>query len=409
MTYRCRGCDAELKTVFADLGRSPLSNEFKTAEQLEVAEETYPLKVFVCDRCKFVQLPNHVYPGKIFNENYAYFSSVSKSWVEHAGRYATKMLADPRLYLHKDSLVVEVGGNDGYLLQHFKDFTCVLNVEPSANVAWAAQAKGIPTRIDFMSAELGDELYNEYGEAALIHGANVLAHTPNIHSFIAGCRALLGPGGTITFEFPWLLNLINKMQIDTIYHEHYSYLSLYALEPILEQHGLEVYDLEELPTHGGSLRLYIRRLQPAKITSEALIRARIAEHAAALHDIDTYKQFAKKCVRVKAEAIEFFTNSFFNGDSVAGYSAPAKATTLLNYIGVGPEMLPYIIEDSPAKIGKFVPGVQIPIVESECKFEPPTDVVVFAWNLIDEIKPKIKALWPDAVVWTLLPKVQTHS
>jgi hypothetical protein len=409
MTHKCRGCGAGLKTVFADLGRSPLSNEFKTAEQLEVAEETYRLCVFVCDECKFVQLPNHVYPGKIFNENYAYFSSVSKSWVEHAGRYATKMLADPRLDLYKDSLVVEVGGNDGYLLQHFKDFTCVLNVEPSANVAWAAQAKGIPTRIDFMSAELGDELYNEYGEAALIHGSNVLAHTPNIHSFIAGCQALLSPGGTITFEFPWLLNLINKMQIDTIYHEHYSYLSLYALEPILEQHGLEVYDLEEVPSQGGSLRLYIRRLQPAKITSEALIRARIAEHAAALHEIDTYKQFAKKCVNIKADALDFFINSHFGGDRVVGYSAPAKATTLLNYIGVGPELLPYIIEDSPAKIGKFVPGVQIPILAPEMQGNDPTDVVVFAWNLIDEIKPKIKALWPDAVIWTLLPKVQTHS
>lgn len=406
MIYRCRGCNAELKTVFADLGRSPLSNEFKTAEQLELAEETYRLCVFVCDKCKFVQLPNHVYPGKIFNENYAYFSSISKSWVEHCKQYAD--MARERFDLGTDSLVVEVGGNDGYLLQHFKDYTNVLNIEPSANVAQVAMDKGIPTLIDFMSAKLGDELYDEHGEVDLIHGANVLAHTPDIHSFIAGCQALLSDKGTITFEFPWLLNLISKTQIDTIYHEHYSYLSLLALEPILNKYGLRVYDVEEVPTHGGSIRLFICRWDSPIFPTENIIRARITEFAAGFTEIDTYKRFARKCVTAKSEALDFFLNSYFNDDRVIGYTAPAKATTLLNYLGVGPEFLECIVEDSPAKIGKFVPGVQIPIITPDILEGNPTDVVVFAWNLVDEIKPKIKALWPDATIWTLLPKLQTH-
>ena len=254
MTYSCRGCGAPLSTTFADLGRSPPSNEFKTEAELGIAESTYPLHAYACDHCFLVQLPNHVYPGKMFNENYAYFTSVVPSAVKHAEDYVN--MAVDRFKLDDNSFIVEVGGNDGYLLQHFSG-PRLLNVEPSASVAAVSRNKGIPTTEQFFNARTAEELVQLHPHADLIHGANVLAHTPDLHGFIEGLRILLKPEGTVTLEFPWLKNLIEQTQLDTIYHEHYSYLSLLALEPILWQHKLRIYDVEQLSTLGGSLRLFV--------------------------------------------------------------------------------------------------------------------------------------------------------
>ena len=405
MIYYCRGCSATLTTTFADLGRSPLSNEFKTAEELECAESTYPLHVFVCDVCKLVQLPHHVYPGKIFNENYAYFSSVVPSLVAHAKNYADQMME--RFHLDENSFVVEAGGNDGYLLQHFKDKTQVLNVEPSASVAKISREKGIPTTEVFFGYKGALSVLETQPHADLIHGANVLAHTPVLRDFIAGLALLLKPEGTITLEFPSVQKLMKDTQLDMIYHEHYSYLSLLALEPIFKKHKLRMYDVEHLSTQGGSVRLYVCHDAAPFSATEALVVTMGEELMCGMGEIDVYTEFAAKCVQVKLSLLEFLIQAKRNGCRVAGYGAPAKATTLFNYCGVGPELLPYVVDETPAKIGKFIPGVQIPIYHPgiQPNHLEPTHYLILAWNLAKVIRAKIPrhitAVVPIPVVRTI--------
>lgn len=391
MQYHCRGCGHALITVFANLGRSPLSNEFKTEQQLEEYETTYRLQVFVCEQCFLVQLPHHVYPGKIFNENYAYFTSVVPSAVAHAKSYVE--MVTKRFFLGPNSFVVEVAGNDGYLLQHFKDVK-ILNVEPSSSVATVSRAKGIPTTEVFFGTKVAYGLLETSPHADLIHGANVLAHTPYLHDFIEGLCILLKPEGTITLEFPWLKNLIEQTQLDTIYHEHYSYLCLQSLASIFSVHGLRVYDVERLSTLGGSLRLFVCHKDASFRTEDSVFGLINDELRAGLDRVETYTAFADKCVQVKLSLLEFLIQAKRNGCRVAGFGAPAKATTLLNYCGVGPELLPYVVDETPAKIGKFIPGVQIPIYHpNDCApwwdGHGPTHFVILAWNLAKIIRAKI--------------------
>ena len=398
MPYNCRSCGAELTTTFADLGRSPPSNEFKTSAELGLAESTYPLHAYACSHCFLVQLPNHVYPGKMFNENYAYFTSVVPSAVAHAKSYVE--MATERFHLDGNSFVVEVGGNDGYLLQHFAE-PRVLNIEPSASVAGVSRSMGIPTTEVFFGARAASELTDIAPQADLIHGANVLAHTPDLHGFIEGLCILLKPEGTVTLEFPWLLNLVKDTQLDTIYHEHYSYLSLTALEPIFHQHKLRIYDVEHLSTLGGSLRLFVCHYDAPFAASMRLIATIEAEKIFGMEEIETYSAFAEKCVQVKLSLLEFLIQAKRNGCRVAGYGAPAKATTLLNYCGVGPELLPYVVDETPAKIGKYIPGVQIPIYHPDT-LTSPTHYLILAWNLAKVIRAKIPANITAAVP---IPKV----
>jgi hypothetical protein len=386
MTHTCRGCKAPLSHVFADLGRSPLSNAFKTEDELAHGETTFPLKVYVCDKCWLVQLPEFVSPDTIFTD-YAYFSSVSPTWVEHAKTYADEMME--RFKLGSDSLVVEVASNDGYLLQHFVGRTKVQGIEPAANVAVKALAKGVPTLVKFFGADTAHRIVKYgAGRADLIHACNVLAHVPDIHDFVEGFKVLLATRGTITFEFPHLTNLIKYSQIDTIYHEHFSYLSLAALLPIFEAHGLMMYDVEHLPTHGGSLRLFVGHAEYHHAPTMRLVATLAVEEAAGIKKLETYTGFAKEAVQIKLALLEFLIE---NDGLVVGFGAPAKATTLLNYCGVGPELLPFTVEDSPAKINKFIPGVQIPILPVHALIDVnPGAILIFPWNLRAPIAKKLR-------------------
>jgi hypothetical protein len=383
----CRGCNADLKTVFADLGRSPPSNEFKTREDLECGETSYQLRAYVCDECKLVQLPHHIAPNHIFNDKYAYFTSVVPSAVQHAKDYVEHITEE--LSLDKSSFVVEVAGNDGYLLQHFGRMQ-ILNVEPAGSVADAAEQKNIPTLRKFFGSMTAIELAHSHGKADLIHGANVLAHTPHLRDFIEGLALLVKPTGTITLEFPWLKSQIEQLQLDTIYHEHYSYLSILALRPLFYQVGLRLYKVEHLKTLGGSLRLFLCKDTAPIPTDQSAHEAEEAEYAAGLNSIDTYTGFSERCIKVKMSVLQYLLQAKVNGVRVAGFGAPAKATTLLNYCGVGPELLPYVVDDSPAKIGKYIPGVQIPIYHpSVLPTQKPNHVLILAWNVADPIRKKL--------------------
>ena len=405
MTYRCRACGTPLKTIFADLGRSPPSNAFRTVEQLDQPEYTLPLRVYVCNECQLVQMPAYDKREQIFNENYAYFTSTSPTAVKHAEDYVVAMAR--RLHLNGESLVVEVASNDGYLLQHFKDLDVpVLGVEPALNVADIALKKGINTYVDFFGEGPAEEIKSGYGRADLIHAANVLAHVPNIHDFVSGFKILLKPQGTITFEFPHLLNLIKGVQLDTIYHEHYSYLSLWALEPIFSQHDLRVYDVEYLPTHGGSLRLYVCH-EDAQITEVSTVNELRAQEALlGIGTMEYYASFASAIVSVKQQLLKFLLDRQFDGHRVAGYGAPAKATTLLNYCGIDQDLIKYTTDLSPSKIGKFIPGTHIPIVDESVLFKNSPDyLLIFPWNLKASIVPKLHPFLPNTKFVTAIPKL----
>ena len=405
MTYRCRACGTPLKTIFADLGRSPPSNAFRTVEQLDQPEYTLPLRVYVCHECQLVQMPAYDKREQIFNENYAYFTSTSPTAVKHAEDYVVDITH--RLSLDTTSLVVEIASNDGYLLQHFKDIDVpVLGVEPARSVADIALEKGIDTCVDFFGEGPAEEIKSGYGRADLIHAANVLAHVPDIHDFVAGFNILLKSQGTVTFEFPHLLNLIKGVQLDTIYHEHYSYLSLWALEPIFSRHDLRVYDVEYLPTHGGSLRLYVCH-EDAQITEVSTVNELRAQEAlSGIGTMDYYASFAHAIVDVKSQLLEFLLNLQFDGHRIAGYGAPAKATTLLNYCGIDQDLIEYTTDLSPAKIGKFIPGTHIPIVDESVLFKNSPDyLLIFPWNLKASIVPMLHPFLPNTKFVTAIPKL----
>lgn len=393
MTTRyCRFCNAPLTRTFADLGRSPLANSLLRPDDLEHGEVIYPLHVYVCDHCLLVQLPVLARAEKIFSDDYVYFSSYSEIWLDHCRKYAAQMTA--RFALDERSLIVEVASNDGYLLQYFKERSIgVLGVEPAANVAKVAQAKGIPTETAFFGVETARRLAASGKCADLMAANNVLAHVPDLHDFVSGFQVLLKPAGTATFEFPHLLNLIAQTQFDTIYHEHFSYFSLIVADKIFATHGLRIYDVEQLPTHGGSLRIFVCHAGAPLARSRRVDDLIAAERAAGLDRLDTYSRFAQSVIDIKCALVDFLIDARRKGKSTVGYGAPAKANTLLNYCGIGPELLSYTVDISPHKQGRFLPGVQIPIYSPERILATlPDYVLILPWNIKEEIMEKMAAI-----------------
>lgn len=380
----CRFCATPLRHSFADLGTSPLANSYLPADRLGCAEPYYPLHAFVCESCFLVQLGEFAAPTDIFSD-YAYFSSVSESWVEHARRYAAQMTG--RLGLGPGHRVVEVASNDGYLLQFFRERGIpVLGVEPAANVARAAEARGIPTLVRFFGLETARALVAEGTRADLLVGNNVLAHVPALNDFVAGVRELLAPAGRATFEFPHLLRLIEGAEFDTIYHEHFSYLSLLAVQRIFAFHGLTVVEVEELATHGGSLRVHAVRAEAAVAIDPSVAAVLAAEHAAGLDRIETYTDFQGAIRLVKRNLLRFLLTAQRQGRSVVGYGAAAKGNTLLNYCGIRSDFLDYVVDRSPHKQGRYLPGSRLPIYGPERIAETRPDyILILPWNLREEI------------------------
>jgi SAM-dependent methyltransferase len=386
--HACRLCGTVLARTFVDLGTSPLCESYVSADQFDEPEMFYPLRVLVCDECLLVQLPAHVAGEQIFSD-YAYFSSYSDSWLAHAKRYADDMI--DALALTADSLVTEVASNDGYLLQHFRAAGVpVLGVEPAANVAAAAVEKGIGTVVRFLGLDTGREIAAEYGRADLVVANNVFAHVPDIRGFAVGLRALVKDSGLVTLEFPHLLRLIERRQYDTIYHEHYSYLSLLTASRALEAGGLRIVDVEEFPTHGGSLRVHAR---PAESAGEPGARVKSmlnAESAAGLHTVAGYQGFAREVLKIKADLLDFLLVMRREGRSVAAYGAPGKGNTLLNHCGIRSDLISFTVDRNPVKQGKFLPGTRIPIYPPERLAEARPDyIVVLPWNLREELSQQL--------------------
>jgi SAM-dependent methyltransferase len=380
----CRFCSAPLEVVFADLGMSPLANSFLAPERAEDMEPFYPLCARVCDRCFLVQLPQFETPDQIFSD-YAYFSSYSSSWLEHCRRYCEQMVQ--RFDLDRDSRVVEVASNDGYLLQFFREREIpVLGVEPAANVAEVAIAKGVPTRTDFFGRETARALAGEFS-ADLLLGNNVLAHVPDLNDFVAGMKIMLKPGGVITMEFPHLMRLVEENQWDTIYHEHFSYFSFLTASRVFEAHGLRLFDVEELSTHGGSLRIYGCHAEDSdRPRTEAAAGLLERERAAGYEQLSTYRGFGAGVEADKRQILAFLIGLKAQGLSLAGYGAPAKGNTLLNYCGVRRDLLDYTCDLNPHKQGRFLPGSHIPIRSPDVIREQRPDVVlILPWNLKDEV------------------------
>src|SRR6516165_9217999 len=382
--HQCRLCGTRLTRTFVDLGMSPLCESYVPENRLDVAEIFYPLHVRICEVCLLVQLPAYISGEEIFSD-YAYFSSYSDSRVAHARRYAYAMI--DRLRLTSASLVTEVASNDGYLLQHFRaEGIPVLGVEPAANVAEAARAKGITTEVRFLGAETGHEIAQRHGQADLVVANNVFAHVPDIRGFAAGLRALVKDEGTVTLEFPHLLRLIERRQYDTIYHEHFSYLSLLTSTRALATAGLRVVDVEELGTHGGSLRVYARPEDGGGEPTERVKTVLAAEESAGLHTVAGHEGFAPAVLKIKSDLLGFLLTAAREGRSVAGYGAPGKGNTLLNHCGIRSDLLSYTVDRSPFKQGKFLPGTHIPIYAPERLAETEPDyILVLPWNLRDEI------------------------
>jgi SAM-dependent methyltransferase len=381
----CRFCGAPLRHTFVDLGMSPLCQTHISPEQLNHMEPFYPLHAFVCEGCFLVQLEEYVSPAEIFTE-YAYFSSYSDSWVEHARRYAEGMIR--RLSLDAQSRVVELASNDGYLLQHFvRAGIPVLGVEPAANVAKVAVEKGIPTLVRFFGRDTAREIAEEVGRADLVLGNNVLAHVPRLNDFVAGMKVLLKPGGVITMEFPHLYRLMEGNQFDTIYHEHFSYFSFFTAEKVFAAHGLTLFDVEELPTHGGSLRIYARHAENRALPVSAAVDAlRHRELEAGITRLETYASFDEQVKETKRALLEFLIRAKRAGKRLAGYGAPGKGNTLLNYCGIRTDFLDYTVDRSPYKQGKFTPGTRIPILHPDKIAQTRPDYVfILPWNLKDEI------------------------
>ena len=379
--HRCRFCGAELRRSFADLGSTPLANSYLRPDELDRPEPFYPLRAFVCEQCLLVQLPAVASPEDLFGE-YAYFSSTSDSWVEHARGYVEATAE--RFGLGERSQVVEIASNDGYLLQFFQARGVpVLGIEPARNVAEAAVARGIPTRIEFFGSACARRLVDEGIRADLLVANNVLAHTPELNSFVEGIATLLAPEGIATLEFPHLLQLMRRSEFDTIYHEHFSYFSLLVAERVFGEHGLAVVDVEELPTHGGSLRLYARREGQA---SERVEAVRTAEREAGLDGLEVYVAFEEQVRSTKRDLLEFLVGAKREGRSIVAYGAAAKGATLLNYCGVRGDFVDYVVDRSPHKQGLFQPGTRLPIHAPEHVDETRPDyLLLLAWNLKDEI------------------------
>lgn len=390
MTASCRSCGATLRHSFVNLGMSPLANSYVKPEQLNQMEPVYPLHAYVCAECFLVQLESIAKPEDIFSD-YAYFSSYSDTWVEHARAYTDAVTK--RFGLNRKSWVVEIASNDGYLLQFFvAKGVAVLGIEPAANVAQAAIQKGIPTVVRFFGEDTARDLAEQGKQADLIIGNNVLAHVPDLNGFVRGMRFLLHKNGVITLEFPHLMRLMEENQFDTIYHEHFSYFSLVTIRKLFNRHGLKVFDVDELTTHGGSLRIYAAheddKVKPIDKRVKDLLSK---EERAGLTDLERYLAFGEQVKETKRKFRDFLIAAKRENKSVVGYGAPAKANTLLNYCGIGTELIEYTVDRSPHKQGHFLPGTHIPIYSpDQIRETMPDYLLILPWNLKDEIMDQMK-------------------
>lgn len=402
----CRHCAATLKHTFIDLGFAPPSNAYLTNEDLLKPEKYYPLRVKVCDQCWLVQTEDYAQADELFSSDYAYFSSTSSSWLAHAKQYSEQVINE--LSLGANSLVIEVASNDGYLLQNFvtAGIPC-LGIEPTASTALHAECQGIPVLREFFGEALGKQLAQQGKQADLIAGNNVYAHVPDINDFTKGLKAALKPGGTITLEFPHLLSLIEHTQFDTIYHEHFSYLSLCTVVQIFKKAGLRVWRVEKLPTHGGSLRVYGCHDEDLRENQPSLTSVLEEEVTQGLQRLETYLNFQPRADKVKNDLLAFLLEQKRAGKKVAAYGAAAKGNTLLNYAGVKPDLLPFVCDAALAKQGKFMPGSHIPILPPEALADlKPDYVLILPWNIADEVMQKNSSLigWGGRFV-TVVPKL----
>ena len=410
MINKCRFCDNTLEHIFVDLGISPLANAYVAAKQTNQMEPFYPLRVYVCAQCYLVQLPVFESSEKIFCD-YAYFSSFSDSWLQHAKAY-TDLIID-RFGFESESHVIEIASNDGYLLQYFKAKGIpVLGIEPAQNVARAAREAGIQTLEKFFGCQTARELAKEGKYADLLIGNNVLAHVPDIKDFVKGMKIILKPHGVITVEFPHLLRLIEENQFDTIYHEHFSYFSFAVANKVFEHHGLRIFDVDELPTHGGSLRIYARHVEDATSGISEKVAALLEREAAeGLENLELYLTFNQKVRSAKRSILEFMVKTKNEGKTIVGYGAPAKGNTLLNYCGIRTDFIEYTVDRSPYKQGHFLPGTHIPILHPDKIRETQPDyVIILPWNLKDEIMNQMAHIreWNGKFV-TLIPEVRIYS
>ena len=404
---KCRHCGAETSLQLIDLGSAPPSNAYLTRLTMRRPEKWFPLKVLVCKSCWLVQAESYSRAAELFNDEYAYFSSFSDIWLKHAEKYVQRMVA--RFALGTASQVVEVASNDGYLLQYVKQLGVpCMGIEPTASTSAAARLKGIDTLEDFFGVSLAEKLVAMGKQADLTVANNVLAHVPDINDFVSGFAVLLKPQGVATFEFPHVMHLIEENQFDTIYHEHFSYLSLTAVARIFAANGLEVFDIEELPTHGGSLRVFAQRIDCGTQAVHAGVALLLAREAAAGMNCESYYAgFQEHANKVKNDFLRFLLEAKCSGKTVAGYGAAAKGNTLLNYAGVRPDLLPYVADRNPAKQGKFLPGCRIPIVsEDYLKQNRPAYVMIFPWNLRSEVVEQLAYIraWGGQFV-TAVPKL----
>ena len=381
---KCRFCGAPLTTSVVDLGMSPLCESYVSKDHLNHMEPFYPLHIFVCESCWLVQLDEYVSADSIFTE-YAYFSSYADSWVEHARRYVD--LVTDRFGLNRSSFVVELASNDGYLLKHFiPKGVPVLGIEPAANVAKVAVDLGVPTLVKFFGVETAKELAAEGRQADLIAGNNVLAQVPDVNDFVGGIRILLKPEGVVTIEFPHLMRLIEENQFDTIYHEHFSYFSFVTAEKIFEAHGMRLFDVEEIPTHGGSLRIYGCLTHAKHALSDRARELKAREIAAGIMGVEYYRHFTRQVEETKWRLLEFLIEQRRKGKRIAGYGAPGKGNTLLNYCGIRTDLLEFTVDRNTYKQGKFLPGTHIPILGPDAIREARPDfVLILPWNFKDEI------------------------
>jgi hypothetical protein len=389
-TKACRFCGTVLQRTFVDLGMSPLCETYPLATDLNRGETYYPLRVYVCEKCFLVQLEEYECAENIFSD-YAYFSSYSDSWLKHADNYCAKMKS--RFGLGEESFVIEVASNDGYLLQYFVQRNVpVLGIEPAANVAEVAVEKGVPTLVKFFGAQLAEELIEERRSADLVLGNNVLAQVPNLNDFVKGLKILLKPEGALTLEFPHLLKLIEHNEFDTIYHEHFSYFSMLTTIRLMEAHGLKVFDVEELLSHGGSLRVFACRAEAKTHPIEpSVARVIESEERAGLGTVDGYKNFAQQVKETKLALLEFLLKAAREGKSVAGYGAPGKSATLLHYCGIGKDLIEYTVDRSHYKQGRLLPGTHIPIHHpNRIRETKPDYVVILPWNLQNEIMKQLQ-------------------
>ncbi len=405
--FHCRSCAAELRHTFVDLGMSPLCESYVAADQLQQMEPFYPLHVFVCDQCFLVQLLEYVSAQSIYS-HYAYFSSYSDSWLEHARQFAE--MVTRRFDLGTRSRVIEIASNDGYLMQFFAARGIpVLGIEPAANIAAVAQKKGLTTIVKFIGADTARQVASEHGPADLLIGNNVLAHVPDLNDFVSGLKVLLGARGVITMEFPHVVRLIEQNQFDTIYHEHFQYLSLFTVEKIFARHGLTVFDVEELQTHGGSLRIYARHTEDTVKPIEAHVaQLREAELRFGVTELAMYRRFDEKVQRSKHDLLEFLIKQKRLGKRIAGYGAPGKGNTLLNYCSIRQDFIDYTVDRNPFKQGKFLPGTRIPIHGPEkIRQTRPDLVLILPWNIKNEIVAQLAYIrdWGGRFV-VPIPKVE---